>query len=379
MDLSRVVAGPFCTMQLGDLGAEIVKIESPSGDDARHMKGGDIEGEAPFFVAFNRNKKSIALDLRSAEGKSVVRQLIETSDILVENFRPGVMKRLGLDYEAVAALNPGIVYCSISAYGQTGPMASRAGFDPILQAEMGMMALNGEPDGVPLRHPLSISDITAGFYAVTAILAVLHARSTSGKGDYIDICLMDSVISVLSSTAQHYLQSGHEPQRAGNVFLPAAPATLFKTGTDAIYLSAITDKLFSVFCRDVLERADLLVDPRFETNKGRVANRQALFSIIEEVLSKDSAANWKTKMSAAGVPIGIVRKVSQALESEEVQQRGMVVSVDHPTMGATRILGTPFNFAANTLASPSAPPVIDQHRQEILAAIADLALRRASA
>ena len=374
LDLSRVVAGPFCTMQLGDLGAEVIKVESPhGGDDSRNMKPPEIEGESPMFLAFNRNKKSVVLDLRSEAGLAEFRTLAVNCDILVENFRPGVMARLGLDYAAMAKLNKQLIYCSISAYGQTGSMSARPGFDPILQAEMGMMALNGEPDGVPLRHPLSISDMLTGFYAVTAILAAVHARATTGVGQLIDVCLMDSVIAVLSNAAQHHLQTGMEPPRSGNVFLPAAPASLFPTQTDPIYLSAISNKLFATLCGDVLDQPGLAEDSRFRTNTDRVRNRTELFALLEQALATGTAEHWNVKMRAAGIPVGIVRKVSDALRAEEVVSRGMVVEVQHPTMGALQLLGTPFNFSGTPLPPPQPPPVLDQHHGEVFGSRALLA------
>jgi crotonobetainyl-CoA:carnitine CoA-transferase CaiB-like acyl-CoA transferase len=366
LDFSRVVAGPFCTMQLGDLGAEVVKIEHPEhGDDSRGMKPPEAGGEAHFFLAFNRNKKSVALDLSTPAGRDVAERLAARSDVLVENFRPGVMKRLGLDYETLAPRYPRLIYCSISAYGQTGPMAARPGFDPVLQAESGMMALTGFPDGDPLRHPLAIIDTFTGLYAASAILAALLARRDTGRGQRVELALLDCGVAMLGNVGQYYLTSGRDPARLGNAHPAAVPVGLFKTKTGPFYLACATDRLFRQLC-EAIGRPDVADDPRFARNTARVMNREALFAVLDAVFAAETREHWLARFREAGLPAGAVRPISEALESEEVQTRGMVRRVVHPAAGELRLLGSPLRLSDTPVTEPSPPPTLGQHTDEVL-------------
>ncbi len=367
LDFSRVVAGPFCTMQLADLGAEIVKVEEREhGDDARGLKPPAAGGESHFYLAFNRTKKSVTIDIRRPAGQELIHGLAARSDVLVENFRPGVMQRFGLDYESLRARCPRLIYCSISAYGREGALASRPGFDPVLQAESGMMSVTGEAEGDPLRHPLAIVDTFTAQYATAAILAAVIARQASGRGQHIDLSLLDCSIAALANVAEYYLTSGQNPARVGNAHPSAVPAGLFKTKTGSLYLASAMDRLFAKLCREVLDRPDLLADPRFATNAARVVNREALFAILDAIFASDTRERWLARLGAAGLPAGAVRTVSEALESEEVSSRGMVVTVDHPTAGALRIVGSPFRFSESDLPPAIAPPLLGQHTAEVL-------------
>jgi crotonobetainyl-CoA:carnitine CoA-transferase CaiB-like acyl-CoA transferase len=367
LDLSRVIAGPFCTQLLGDLGAEVVKVEHPEhGDDSRGMKPPAAGDEAHFYLAFNRSKKSVAIDLGRPEGRDLVHRLAAVSDVLVENFRPGVMRRLGLDWDTMHARHPALIYCSISAYGQTGPRAERPGFDPVLQAESGMMAVNGEPDGDPLRHPIAIVDTFTGLYAATAILAALFARRETGRGQRIELALLDCAVAMLGNVGQYYLTSGQDPARLGNAHPAAVPVGLFKTRTGPFYLACGTDRLYRQLCDAVLRRPDLVADPRFSTNSARVVNREALFAVLERIFAGDTRESWLARFEAAGVAAGAVRPVSQALESDEVRERGLVATVPHPTAGAVRLLRSPCRFSSTPVRPPAAPPLLGEHTDAVL-------------
>jgi crotonobetainyl-CoA:carnitine CoA-transferase CaiB-like acyl-CoA transferase len=354
-------------MQLADLGAEIIKIEHPErGDDSRGMKPPEAGGESHFFLAFNRSKKSVALDMTTKDGAEIIRALAARSDVLVQNFRPGVMERLGFDYATLATLNPGLVYCAISAYGQTGPQASRPGFDPVLQAESGMMAITGEEGGDPLRHPLAIVDTFTALYASSAILAALYSRKDTGKGQLIDLALMDCSLAVLGNVAEYYLTSGENPPRMGNAHPAAIPVGLFKTKTGPFYMACGTDRLFHQLCREVLRRPEMAEDPRFAGNTARAKNRETLFTFLDDLFLTDTCEHWLGKLEAAGLPAGPVRSVSEALESSEARERGMVAHVKHPTAGDLRIVGSPYRFSATPVETPTTPPLLGQHTDDVL-------------
>jgi crotonobetainyl-CoA:carnitine CoA-transferase CaiB-like acyl-CoA transferase len=367
LDLSRVIAGPLCTMQLADLGAEVIKVEHPvRGDDSRGMRPPEVGGESHFYLAFNRGKRSVALDIATPEGRDLVEALAARSDVLVENFRPGVMARLGLDHAVLAGRHPRLVYCSISAYGHTSPLAGRAGFDPVLQAESGMMAITGEPGGDPLRHPLAIVDTLTALHATAAILAALHARRETGRGQHIDLALLDCAVAVLGNAAQHYLTSGADPPRMGNAHPAAVPVGLFETKTRPLYLACGTDRLFQALCREVLGRPDMAEDPRFADNAARAAHRDALFAHLEETFASDTCERWLERLEAAGLPAGAVRTVAEALESPEVAARGMLAEVEHPTAGALRLVASPLRLSDTPVVKPAAPPLLGQHTEEVL-------------
>ncbi len=355
VDFSRIIAGPLCTQQLADLGADIIKIENPTtGDDTRRQSSPGVEGESHFFLAFNRSKKSVALDVRTPEGNDIVHQLLADADVLVQNFRPGVMKRLGLDYETLVEKYPKLIYLSISAYGQVGPMSDRPGFDPVLQAESGMMSLTGDPDGPPMRHPLSIIDTMTALQAVGAVTAALYARNTSGRGDHIDLALFDVAVAALGNAGSYYLCGGGLPARAGNSHMTSTPTNLFPTADHPIYMALGTDRLFGQLCKDVLERPDLIDDPRFKTAADRLENRPALFEILEEAFRAAPQNDWLPRMRH--LPAGPVRTVGEALDSPEVAARGMVMDVPRDNGATVRLLGSPMKLTQNTLRPPTAPP-----------------------
>lgn len=367
LDFSRVLAGPFCTLQLADLGAEVIKLENPDGgDDTRQFKPPEAGGEAHYYLAVNRSKRSVALDIRKPEAQEIVHGLAAKCDVLIQNYRVGVMERVGFGWETMRERHPHLIYCSISAYGVTSPWAKRPGFDPVLQAESGIMSYTGHPDGPPTRHPLAIIDTFTAMYATSAILAAYIARLRTGKGQLIDLALMDTAVAVQTNAAQSYLVSGQDPVRMGNSHPAAVPVGLFETQTGPFYMAVGTQKLFALLCEKVLERPDLLTDPRFATNSARQANREAVFGLLNDTFAANTREYWLDRMVAAGVPAGAVRNVSESMESPEIAARGMLTTVDHPTAGPLRLLGSPYHFSDTPTATPEAPPLLGQHTETVL-------------
>lgn len=368
LDLSRIIAGPCCTMQLGDLGADVIKIERPgAGDDTRRMQPPEQGGEAHFYLAFNRNKKSVAIDMKTGDGLALIDRLLGKCDVVVENFRPGVTARLGIDYETLYQRHPHLVYCSISAYGQSGEMSHRPGLDPVLQAEMGLMSLNGEPDGDPLRHPLSLTDLFASLQASTAVCAAIVHQRESGRGCHIDLSLMGSAVSMLGNMAMYSFATGANPPRMGNGFPTAAPVGAFRGSDGGIfYLASGTDRLFARLAEDILERPDLLDDERYHTNSARIENRESLMALFRDLFATNTRDHWVEKIRAAGVPAGPVRQINEALTSPEVVESGLVQTVNHPTAGKIRILGSAFKLSDTLPGMPSPPPLLGEHTDEVL-------------
>jgi succinate--hydroxymethylglutarate CoA-transferase len=365
LDFSRVIAGPLCTQQLADLGADVIKIEHPvTGDELRaRSPRGDRRGAA--FLAFNRSKRSVAIDLARPRGQDLARRLVVGCDVVIENFRPGVMDRLGLGPAALRASDPALIYVSISAYGSEGTSSSRPGFDPILQAESGMMALTGEVDGGPMRHPLSIIDTLTAAHATSAICAALHGRQRHGRGDFIDLCLLDTAIGALGNVGMQYLTDGRVPDRSGNRHVVGAPIDLFSTATEPIYLAMATDRLFRDFCV-VIGRADLVDDERFATPSGRSRNRDALKVEIEAALTTRPAAEWLADMQH--LPAGGVRTIDQALQAPEVLEREMVRYIPEDD-GPLAVLGTQFKFVDSDTAVFRSPPRLGEHTDAVLTTV----------
>ncbi len=377
LDFTRIIAGPLCTQQLADLGADVIKVEHPvTGDEFRTRSArGDRRGAA--FLAFNRSKRSIAVDLAHPSGVDLARRLATRSDVVIENFRPGVMDRLGLGPAQLRGADPALIYVSISAYGSEGPFSSRPGLDPVLQAESGMMSLTGPIDGGPTRHPLSIIDTLTAAHATSAICAALLGRARHGKGDFIDLCLLDTAIGALGNIGMQFLTDGSVPQRSGNRHIVGAPIDLFETATEPIYLAIATDRLFADLCR-VIGRSDLIDDERFTAPSGRTRNRDALKVEIEQALTTRPAADWLAEMDH--LPAGGVRTIDEALAAPEVLEREMVRHIpegDHEIA----VLGTPFKFADTELAEFRPPPRLGQQTDDVLASVlgmsaADIALLR---
>jgi len=360
LDLSRVLAGPYCTMMLGDLGAKVIKVEQPGkGDDTRAFGPPYIEGESAYYLGLNRNKYSILVDFSTPEGKQRVLELARTATVLVENFRPGTLAKQGLDYESLKTINPGLIYCSISGYGQTGPYASRPGYDFVAQAESGIMAVTGEIDGDPQRVGSPIGDVSAGMFACMAILAALRVRDRTGEGQYIDIALIETTMSMLSNVASNYLISGDEAPRLANGHPNIVPYQAFRTRDGHVVVSCGNDRLYGVLCR-MLGREDLASDPRFSTNSQRVRNRSELVPILQEAFLQRGTDEWLPELRAAGIPCGPINTVSQIFNDPHIQARGYIWECDHPTAGKIKLAGSPMHFSETPTGLYQAPPLLGE-------------------
>ncbi len=368
VDFSRIIAGPLCTQQLADLGADVIKIEHPVNGDEMRARSPKGDRRGPSFLAFNRSKRSIAIDLSTDAGKDLARRLISEADVVIENFRPGVMERLGLGPTTMREADPSLIYVSISAYGSAGSFAARPGLDPVLQAESGMMSLTGPIDGGPTRHPLSLIDTLTAAHATSAICAALLGRQVHGGGDFIDLCLLDTAIGALGNAGQQYLTNGSVPERSGNRHLTAAPIDLFETATAPIYLAMATDRLFVELCT-VIGRPELAEDERFNGPAPRARNRDQLKVEIEQALVTKPAADWLPKMQH--LPAGAVRTISEALNAPEVLERDMVREIEEHD-GVISVLGTSFKFADTELAEFRPPPLLAEHTDEVLASVLSL-------
>lgn len=360
IDLSRVLAGPYCTMILGDLGATVIKVEHPGkGDDTRHFGPPYIAGESAYYLGLNRNKRSILLDFSTPEGKERLLKLVSTATVLVENFRPGSLERQGLGYEALRAINPGLIYCSISGYGQTGPYALRPGYDFVAQAESGIMSVTGEIDGDPYRVGTPVGDVSAGMFACMSILAALRVRDRTGKGQQIDISLLETTMSLLSNVSSNYLISGEEAQRFGNGHPNIVPYQAFHTKDGYIVVSCGNDRLYQALCQ-LLGRDDLAADPRFATNPQRVRNREELVPVLQEEFLCRKTDEWLPELRAAGIPCGPINTVSQVFNDPHIQARGFVWECEHPTAGRIKLSGSPIHLSETPTRLYKAPPLLGE-------------------
>ena len=367
VDLTQVMGGPFCTMQLGDLGADVIKVEPPGGDLSRRMGGAQLrmpgDDNAPFF-ALNRNKRSIVLDLTVNEDREVMRELARTADVVVESFRPGVARRLGADYETIAAINPRIIYASISGFGQTGPYADRPGFDLIAQAMSGLMSVTGEPNGEPVKCGVPIADLAVGLIATNGILAALIARDRTGRGQYIDTSLFESALAMAVWETTEYWATGRAPHAMGSAHRLNAPYQALRTADGHVVLAALTSRQWTDLCA-ALGRADLATDPRFETNATRMAHRAALVMELEAALGARTTASWVETLLAAGIPAGPINDLAQVFDDPHTQARRMVEEIDHPVAGRVRTLGFPLKMSDTPPRVRRAPPLLGEHSAEI--------------
>lgn len=356
-------------MVLADLGAEVIKIEHPvGGDDTRHWGPPYVGGEAAYYLCANRNKRSIAIDLARPEGQRIVRDLVSTADVVVENYKLGGLDRFGLDYASLAAVNPAIVYCSISGYGRESPIAERPGYDYVIQAEGGLMSVTGEIDGQPLKVGVAVADLFTGMAAAQAVLAALIARDRDGVGQHIDMALYDCQLAMLANVGAAYLASGQEPNRYGNGHPTVVPYQVFDTRDGGVVIAVGNDRQFAALCR-LVEQDGLATDPRFATNSARVGHRDALLATLRSLLAARSTSEWLNRLRAAGIPCGEVRSVGHALDAPETAARGMVRSVPHPTAGEVRLVASPLKLGGTPVVGPIAPPLLGQHGGEILSEI----------
>jgi crotonobetainyl-CoA:carnitine CoA-transferase CaiB-like acyl-CoA transferase len=365
LDLSRVFAGPYCTMMLGDMGATVIKVEQPGkGDDTRQFGPPYVAGESAYYLGLNRNKHSITLDFYNPAHKKRLFELIETATVLVENFRPGTLERQGLGYEVLHALNPGLIYCSISGYGQDGPYANRPGYDFVAQAESGIMSVTGDIDGEPQRVGSPVGDTSAGMFACMSILAALYVRKSTGKGQHIDISLFESAVSLLGNVSSNYLISGEEAVRYGNGHPNIVPYQAFRTRDGYIVVSCGNDRLYQSFCR-LIDRADLAADPRFATNPQRVRNRKELIPVLQERFLQRDTADWLAELRVFGIPCGPINTVSQVYSDEQLQARGFIWECEHPTAGAIKLSGSPMHFSDTPTRLYKAPPLLGEDNAEL--------------
>ena len=372
VDLSRVLAGPYATMVLADLGADVVKVEHPlGGDETRSWGPPYADGEAAYFLSVNRSKRSVAIDLKTEEGRTLALDLCAGADVVIENFRPGAAARLGLDHDAVRARRPDVVYCTISGFGAREPR-DRPAYDFVLQAESGLMAITGEPDGAPTKVGVALVDVLTGLNAAAAIAAALYRRAATGEGELIHVPLLDSALAALVNVAQNALVTDEEPRRYGNAHASIVPYQPFRTADGLLAVAAANDGLFRRLC-DALERPDLAADERYATNAARVRNRSALTAELEAVFSARNADEWLELLLAAGVPVGKIRGVREALRAAE----GATVAVAHPTVGELELVAPPFSLLHAATRPPAPPPLLGQHTAEILAELGVSAERRA--
>jgi formyl-CoA transferase len=366
LDLSRVLAGPYCTMLLGDLGAEVIKVEAPGrGDDTRRWGPPWAGGESAYFLAVNRNKRSLTLNFKHPRGRAILRQLASRTDVLIENFKPGSLARWELDYRALQSLNPGLVYCSITGYGQTGPYRNRAGYDSVIQAEGGVMSITGPPEGEPYKVGVAIVDITAGMYATTAILAALRHRDRTGEGQHIDVALLDAQVAWLANVAQNHLISREESRRYGNAHPNIVPYQVFPTADGRLAVGIGNDRQYRRFCQ-LAGHMELWDDERFQTNPGRVAHREELIPRLEAVFRTRSTRVWVDQLRSAGIPAGPIQDIRQTLADPHVRSRGMIREVDHPTAGQIHLLGPVPRLSATPGQIRLPPPILGEHSDEIL-------------
>jgi crotonobetainyl-CoA:carnitine CoA-transferase CaiB-like acyl-CoA transferase len=369
LDLTRVLSGPYCTMLLGDMGARVIKLEQPgTGDDTRGWGPPFLQGESAYFLSINRNKESVTLDFKHPEGRALLDQLIAKSDVLVENFRPGTLGRLGLDYASLSAKHPRLVYCSISGFGHTGPRTKEPGYDAVIQAEGGLMSITGAADGPPFRLGVAIGDIVSGMFAAYGIVMALYSRERSGRGQNVDIAMLDSVAALLTYQAAIYFTSGHVPVRMGNRHPSIVPYETFAAADGEFVLAVGNDDQWRRFC----SVAGLEDDGRFATNRQRVTLYSELRPILADNLRTRGRQYWIERLGAAGVPCGSVRSLDEVFNDPQLTAREMIAHVEHDAIGPLRLLGVPIKLSDTPGGVRTQPPRLGQHTDSVL--IGDLGI-----
>jgi formyl-CoA transferase len=366
IDFSRVLAGPYCTMLLADLGAEVIKIEHPiGGDDTRQWGPPWLNGQSAYYLCINRNKRSVALNLKHPRGLDLAKRLIATADVLVENFKVGTMEQFGLDYATLSRQHPGLIYCSITGYGQTGPHRERPGYDFIIQAEGGVMSITGPPEGPPYKVGVAIVDVTAGLFASHAILAALYYRQRSGRGQYIDVALLDSQVAWLINVAENYLISGEPPIRYGNAHPNIVPYEVFETADGYLALGVGNDKQYQRLC-ELADRLDLWQDERFQSNPARVSHRATLIPLWQEVFRTRPTAAWVEALNAHGIPAAPINDLPAVFRHPQVLARQMLQYVPHPQVGDIPQIGPVAKLSETPAQICQPPPTLGEHTHEIL-------------
>ncbi|MBI5945459.1 MAG: CoA transferase [Chloroflexi bacterium] len=365
LDLSRVLAGPYCTMVLGDLGADVIKVEPPEGDETRGWGPPFAEGESAYYLCVNRNKRGVVINLRSDEGKKILRDLALRSDVLVENFRPGTLEKFGLDFATLHELNPKLIYCSISGFGQTGSMKDKPGYDFMIQALGGLMSITGVPDGEPMKTGVAVVDLFAGQNAVIAILAALQARALTGRGQHLDISLFDSQLGWLANVASNYLISGKLPKRHGNAHANIVPYQSFQASDGWFAIAVGNDRQFVRLC-DLLGQPEIAADERFATNSARVQNRAEIIPLLASIFKDTSVSEWLAKLDEAQIPCGAIQNFEQVFSMPSVKEREMLVKMNHPTIGKLPLVGSPLKMSDTPVEYRLPPPLMGEHTEDVL-------------
>jgi crotonobetainyl-CoA:carnitine CoA-transferase CaiB-like acyl-CoA transferase len=366
LDLTRVLSGPYCTMMLADMGARVIKVEQPGrGDDTRGWGPPFEKGESSYFMSVNRNKESLTLNLKHPEARTILNSLLDETDVLVENFRPGTLARMQLGYADLAARWPRLIYCSISGFGHTGPRRTQPGYDAVLQAEGGLMSITGDRDGPAYRLGVAIADITSGMFAAYGVAMALLARHRTGRGQFVDVGMLDSVAALLTYQAGIYFATNQAPTRLGNRHPTIVPYETLETGDGELVVAVGNDQLWHSFCQ-LLGADNLATDLRFATNKDRVERREALRPILVEYLKSRTATDWIELLTDAGIPCGAVRDLEAVFSDPQIIERAMVVALDHPIAGAIRTLGVPVKLDDTPGNVRTPPPTLGQHTETIL-------------
>ena len=364
LDLSRVLAGPYCTMVLGDLGADVIKVEYPEGDETSGWGLPFAAGERAYYLCVNRNKRSIVLDFKTKDGRRVLHELVRSRDVLVENFRPGTLARYSLDYDSIFAINPHLIYCSITGFGHTGPLRDKPGYDFMIQAMGGLMSITGEPDGEPMKVGVAVADLFAGQNAVIAILAALQARTLTGRGQHLDISLFDSQVGMLANVASNCLIAGKPPKRYGNAPANIVPYQAFAASDMWFVVAVGNDGQFEKLC-EVIGKWELVGDERFVTNAGRVENREELISVLKPMFLTRTANEWLTRLKNAGIPYGPINTLDKVFAMPNVEARDMLIHMEHAEIGDLKLVGTPFKYS-ETPVDYILPPRLGEHIEEVL-------------
>jgi len=365
MDMSRVLAGPYCTMIMGDLGADVIKVEPPEGDETRGWGPPFLDTESAYYLCVNRNKRGVVVNLKTEEGKTILRELARQSDILVENFRPGTLRRFGLDFASLRSNNPRLIYCSISGFGQTGSLCDRPGYDFMIQAMGGLMSFTGEPEGEPMKVGVAVTDIIAGLYAVIAIQAALQVREKTGVGQYIDISLFDSQLAWLVNVGSNFLVSGSLPKRYGNAHANIVPYQSFATSDGYFALAVGNDRQFQRLC-NLLGHPEWSIDTRFMTNKGRVDYRDDLIPLLQAALLARPAEEWLAALEAAEIPCGPIHTLDKVFAEPQVTEREMLIGMEHPVTGNIAMVGSPLKMQATPVSYRLPPPRLGEHTSQVL-------------
>lgn len=370
IDLTRVLAGPYCTMMLGDLGADVIKLEMPgSGDDTRSWGPPFAEGgESAYFISANRNKRSATLNLKSEKGQALLKELIKKGDVLIDNFRTGTLARWGLDYDALQQIRPGLIYCTITGYGYTGPYKDRPGYDFMVQAMGGFMSVTGPVDGEPTRSGIALADLGAGIFASNAILAALFARERTGQGQRIDISLLDAQVALMSYVASNYLISGDLPGRFGNGHPNIVPYQTFKARDQHFAFAAGNDGQWAKLCRAV-NRPEWIEDEQYATNAARLANREQVAAMLNELFGSRDAEDWMEMCEEIGIPAAPINNLKQLFADPQVQARNLRIEAPHPTAGTISMVASPLNVPTSPTHVRFPPPLLGQHTDEVLKTI----------